>query len=375
MELDKTPVMQQVPFLDLKAGHAQIEREVQEALSAVLDGMDLLHGPNTRAFEAEFAAFCRSRYAVGVGSGTDALYLALRACGVAPGDEVITVSHSFFATAEAILLVGAVPVYIDVDPTTYTMDVNQLEAAIGPRARAIVPVHLYGQMADMEAITTIARRHGLAVVEDASQAPGAQAGGARAGTAGDAAAFSFHPGNVLGAYGEAGAVVTSSRAVADEVRLLRDHGSRQTHEHVEIGLNSQLDELQAAILRVKLRVVDTWIADRIVRAQTYTSLLEGAPVTTPAVPSGNQHVFQHYVIQVGERDRVREALANRGIETEVLYPIPIHLQEAASGSGRTVGDLRVTTALAQRVLSLPMYPTLKVEQLSYVAAGLRDHVV
>lgn len=369
------PAIQQVPFVDLRSQYRAIEGEIKAAIAEVLEGMELMLGPNVRAFEAEFAAYCRARFAIGVANGTDALQLALRACGVAPGDEVITVSHSFFATAEAIMQVGAVPVYVDIDPTTYTMDPSLLEAAISARTRAILPVHLYGQMADMDAITAVARRHGLAVIEDACQAHGAEDRGRRAGSIGDAAAFSFYMSKNLGAYGDAGAVTTNSRAVADQVRLLRDHGSAHKYEHDEVGLNSRLDEIQAAVLRIKLRRLEGWNEQRAECASHYGELLKELPLELPAVRSGTRHVFHLYVIQTAGRDRLREALADRGIAAGIHYPVPIHLQRAAVGNGRVAGDLRVTEAAAGRILSLPMYAELSLGQQRYVAACLRDHLL
>lgn len=361
----------QVPFVDLKAQYRPIRDEIIVAIGESLEGMELLLGPNVRAFEAEFAEYCRARHAIGVANGTDALYLALRACGVGPGDEVITVSHSFIATAEAIVHLGASPVYVDVDPATYTLDPAQLEAAIGPRTRAIVPVHLYGQMADMDPIMAIARQYGLAVVEDACQAHGAEYKGRRAGSIGDAAAFSFYMGKNLGAYGDAGAITTNSRAVAEHVRLLRDHGSRVKYAHEEMGSNSRLDELQAAVLRVKLAYLDEWNARRRDHAQFYAELLADPEIVLPASNPDALHVYHLYVIQVENRERVREALADRGIATGIHYPTPIHRQAASRGIGRVAGALRVTDALAGRILSLPMYPELAPAQLSYIASCLQ----
>jgi dTDP-4-amino-4,6-dideoxygalactose transaminase len=363
----------QVPFVDLRAQYRAIKDDVLAALSEAIEGMELFLGPNVRAFEAEFASFCRSRFACGVGSGTDALYLALKACGVGPGDEVITVPYSFFATAEAICLLGAVPVFIDVDPDTYTMDPSRLRAAIGRRTRAIVPVHLYGQMADMDAIMEIARQHGLAVVEDACQAHGAEEHGRRAGSVGDAAAFSFYMSKNLGAYGEAGAVTTNSRSIAEAVRLLRDHGSARKYEHEELGINSRLDELQAAILRVKLPRLEAWNAKRREHADSYRRLLEDAGVSLPVVRGGATHVYHLFVVRLPERERVRQVLADRGISTGVHYPIPIHRQAAFQRNGcRIVGSLRVSETLSGEVLSLPMFSELEPPQIASVVACLRE---
>ncbi|HLH71976.1 MAG TPA: DegT/DnrJ/EryC1/StrS family aminotransferase [Chloroflexota bacterium] len=361
-----------VPFVDLKAQYATINNEIVKEVMTVLKGMNLLLGPNVTAFETEFAAYCQTQYAIGVGSGTDALHLALRACGVRAGDEVITVSHSFIATAEAIVMVGATPVYVDIDPHTYTMDPAQIEAAISERTRAIVPVHLYGQMADMDAIMAIARHHGLAVVEDACQAAGASDHGRKAGGIGDAAAFSFSPTANLGAYGDGGAVTTNSRAIAEEVRRLRSHGLLAEDECEEMGVNSRLDELQAAILRVKLRHLDRWNDLRRLHAETYRQLLsDSRKLRLPHTRSGASHVYRHYVVQIEDRDYVRQSLGALGIESGVHYPIPIHLQKASEAIGRTVGMLPETLRISQHILSLPMYAELEPEHLSYVAACLR----
>ena len=356
-----------VPFVDLKAQYRSIQDDVRAAFDEVLTGMDFVLGPNLRAFEAEYAAYCQTKYAIGVANGTDALYLALRACGVGPGDEVITVSHSFIATVEAIVQLGATPVYVDVDPETYTLDPERLSAALSARTRAIVPVHLYGQIADMDPIMAFARQHGLAVVEDACQAHGADDQGRRAGSLGDAAAFSFYPSKNLGAYGDGGAVTTNSRAIADHVRLIRDHGSIKKYEHQEMGWNSRLDELQAAVLRSKLGLLDCWNDLRRRHAVRYDELLADLNIGTPKVRAGTRHVYHLYVIQADGRDFGRQMLTDLGIATGVHYPTPIHLQAAAQGIGRIAGDLRVTERMARRVLSLPMYAELEETQLAYVA--------
>lgn len=363
----------QIPFVDLRAQYQALRPEIVAAIEDVLGGMQLAGGPNTRAFEAELAAYCGVEHAIGVGSGTDALYLALRACGIGPGDEVITVSNTFFATAEAIALLGAVPVYVDVDPETYTLDPSKLEAAIGPRTRAIVPVHLYGQLADMDAIMAVAAAHDLMVVEDACQAHGARDHrGRRAGSIGDAAAFSFYMSKNLGAYGEGGAVTTRSANIANAVRLIREHGAPRKYEHEVVGVNSRLDEIQAAVLRIKLRHLDVWNDRRRAHAAAYDAMLRvsGAPAQPPALPDGQQHVFHLYVVEVDERDRVRDELAERGIATGVHYPIPIHRQQASHGLGRVAGDLAVTERAAERILSLPMYPELTPAQIEHVVSCL-----
>lgn len=362
----------QVPFADLKAQYRAIQRDVLTTILETLDGMELTLGPTVRAFETELAAFCRARHAIGVGSGTDALYLALRACGIRRGDEVITVALSSIATAAAIVHLGAVPVFVDVDAATYTLDPSLLEAAIGERTRAIVPVHLYGQLADMDAIVRVAQRHGLVVVEDASHAPGAEDRGRRAGSIGDAAAFSLGVSANLGAYGDAGAVTTNSRAISEEIRLLRDHGAAGEHEHKEMAVNSRLDEVQAAILRVKLQSLEAWTERRRLHAASYARLLSQPNVQLPRSRPRTDHAYHLYVVQVNGRDRVRQALVDRGVAAHVHYPVPIHRQPAAAGVSRISGDLRVTDAVAARVLSLPIYPELEPQQLAYVASCLEE---
>jgi dTDP-4-amino-4,6-dideoxygalactose transaminase len=364
--------MMEIPFVDLKAQYRSIRDQIIDGFDESLQGMQLLLGPNVRAFESEFAEFCQARHAIGVANGTDALYLALRACGIGEGDEVITVSHSFIATAEAIVNLGAVPVYVDVDPNTYTLDPAKLPAAIGPRTRAIIPVHLYGQMADMDPIMKIAQRYGLVVIEDACQAHGAEYKGRRAGSIGDAAAFSFYMGKNLGAYGDAGAVTTNSRAVADHVRLLRDHGSRSKYEHDEMGYNSRLDELQALVLRVKLPKVNEWNAARRQHADTYRRLLADADISVPKEAAPGQHVYHLFVIETDDRDHVRQALDDRGIATGIHYPVPIHLQPASRDVGRVVGSMKVTERISSRILSLPMYAELEDAQLDYIANCIRS---
>ncbi|HET7035659.1 MAG TPA: DegT/DnrJ/EryC1/StrS family aminotransferase [Thermomicrobiaceae bacterium] len=367
--------LSQIPLVDPRAQYAPLKDQILEGIAGTLDSMHLLLGPNVAAFETEFARYCGARFAIGVANGTDALCMALRACGVRPGDEVITVSHSFIATAEAIVILGAIPVYVDVDPATYTLAPAALEAAIGPKTRAIIPVHLYGQMADMDSIMAVAEQYGLVVIEDACQAHGATYQGRRSGSIGDAAAFSFSVDKNLGAYGDAGAITTNSRAVAENLRMLRDHGSRSAYDHELMGLNSRLDELQAFVLRVKLPYLDEWNAARRRHAQTYGELLADSSLILPAQADYGQPVYHRYVVQTEERERARELLTAHGIATGIHYPAPIHQQEAARGLGRVAGDLRVTEWLARRVLSLPMYAELQPEQLERVAANLRRATV
>ena len=361
----------QIPFVDLKAQFGPLKVEVMQALEDCLDSMHLFLGPNTQAFEQEFATYCGTSHAIGVGNGTDALHLALRAVGVGAGDEVITVAHTFFATVEAIFMAGARPVFVDIDPITFTMDASQLEAKITPRTKAIIPVHLYGRLANMDAIMAIARRHDLRVVEDAAQAHGAEAGGRRAGAIGDLGCFSFYFSKNLGAYGEGGAVVTADPELARRVRLLRDHGSEVRYHHDLMGFNARLDEVQAAILRIKLRHLDAWNEQRQRHALSYDEALADAGVQRPNLPADRSHVYHLYVVRCEQRDEVKEALARQGIGTGIHYPIPVHLQVASRSLGYKPGDLPETESAAQTILSLPMYPELTDEQIGYVAGAVR----
>jgi dTDP-4-amino-4,6-dideoxygalactose transaminase len=361
----------QIPLVDLSAQYQPLKSEVMRAIEGVLGSMELFLGPNTGAFEEEFAAYCGSRFCIGVANGTDALHLALRAAGVGAGHEVITVAHTFFATAEAIVSAGARPVFVDIDPCRYTIDVEQIEARISPRTRAIMPVHLYGRMCDMDPILDIAERHGLAVIEDAAQAHGAEYNGRRAGSLGTLGCFSFYYSKNLGAYGEAGAVTTSDPGLAARIRRLRDHGSDKRYNHLEFGTNSRLDEIQAAILRVKLRYLDNWNRLRREHAAMYAELLADSGVTLPELPGDLSHVYHLYVIRSRERDGLQRALKQRGVSTGIHYPVPVHLQEAATSFGYVRGDLPRTEQAAREVLSLPMYAELSDAQISYVAEQIR----
>jgi dTDP-4-amino-4,6-dideoxygalactose transaminase len=341
------------------------------AIEDVFDSMHLFLGPQLHAFEEEFAAYCGARYCAGVGNGTDALHLALRAAGVGPGDEVITVAHTFFATTEAIVMAGATPVFVDVHPETYLMDVSQVEQRVTPRTRAILPVHLYGQMVDMDPLMDLARRHNLVVIEDAAEAHGAEYRGRRAGSIGHLACFSFYYSKNLGAYGEAGAVTTSDPDLAHRVALLRDHGSEQRYHHSEYGFNSRMDEIQAAVLRVKLRYLDEWNARRREHAATYARLLADTRLVLPCVAPERSHIWYVYVIRTDDRDGVCQKLADRDIGSGIHFPIPIHLQPACRSLGYVEGDLPDTERVAGEILSIPMYPELTEAQMEYVAAALR----
>jgi dTDP-4-amino-4,6-dideoxygalactose transaminase len=361
---------ERIPLVDLGAQLRPIRQEILDAVAGVLDSSRLFLGPNTAAFEEEFAAYSGATHAIGVGNGTDALHLALRAAGVRPGDEVITVSHSFFATAEAIAMAGAQPVFVDVEPRTLTMDPSRIADRITPRTRAIMPVHLYGQVSDMDAIMAVANQHGLMVIEDACQAHGAEYGGRRAGAIGHMGCFSFYFSKNLGAYGEAGAVLTSDTKLAGRLRSLRNHGSETRYLHETLGVNARIDEIQAAILRIKLRHLDAWNERRRVHARRYDLLLSESAVRRPYLPKDRSHVFHLYVIRASQRDDLRAALAEEGVETGVHYPVPIHLQPAARAYGYSEGDLPVTEQAAREVLSLPMYPELTDAHLQRVASAV-----
>lgn len=359
-----------VPFLDLTAQYAAIKQEVHQRLDAVLDSASFILGKQVEEFEEAFSRFVDSRYAIGVANGTDALTITLKALGIGPGDEVITAANSFVATAEAIVHAGARPVFVDIEPETYTLKIPEIKSKITGRTRAIVPVHLYGQPADMDALVRLARSHNIRIVEDAAQAHGAKYRTRMAGAFGDAACFSFYPGKNLGAYGDAGAVVTNDLEIAQTVRKLRDHGGIQKYQHDLVGYNSRLDTLQAAILLVKLRYLEQWNGMRQHHAQLYTKLLSGVPgIIPPSVREGSTHVYHLYVVRVtrGSRDALRQYLQERGIATGIHYPTPLHLVPAFSYLGYKEGDFPLAEACAKEIVSLPIYPELKPEQIAYVA--------
>jgi dTDP-4-amino-4,6-dideoxygalactose transaminase len=363
-----------VPLVDLHAQYRTIKQEITTAFEDVLETMQLFLGPQTRAFEDEFAAYCNCRYGVGLSSGTDALTLALRACGIGSGDEVITVSNTFIATVEAVALAGALPVFVDIDPGTYTMDHRQLDAALTSRTRAILPVHLYGHPVDMQHVLDFARLHGLRVIEDASQAHGATYRGKRVGSLGDIGCFSLYYSKNLGAYGEAGICVTNNDELAETLRVLRDHGSRVRYRHELLGVNARLDEVQAAVLRVKLRYLEQWNAARQSHAMAYTRQLQDVVEAVPGAQSWGTHVYCYYVVQVPQRDHLRMRLEQEGIGTNIHYPTPIHLQPACAKYGSGRGALPVTEAVSQRILSLPMYPELTDEQIQLVINAVKKTI-
>jgi dTDP-4-amino-4,6-dideoxygalactose transaminase len=363
-----------VPFVDLQAQYQSIGPEIDRAVQDSLRRADFILGHEVSEFEDEFAAYCEASHAVGVDSGTSALELALRACGIGEGDEVITAANTFIATALAISYVGARPVLVDVDPRTCNIDPRLIESAITARTRAIMPVHLYGQPADMDPIMDIARRHDLVVIEDACQAHGARYKGRRAGSTGHAAAFSFYPAKNLGAAGDGGMVVTSDPRIAESVRLLRNYGSREKYHHDLRGFNRRLDTLHAAILRVKLRYLDQWNQARRTHAALYSRLLADIEaVVLPAQIADAESVFHLYVVQVDKRDDLMQALHHRGVSTGIHYPVPIHLQPAYRDLGYGPGDFPITEGMAERIVSLPMYPELEHEMIEYVCRSLVEH--
>jgi len=363
-----------IPLVDLRAQYASIKAEIDQAIQRVVESGRFILGEEVQAFEEEFAAFCNAQYAVGVASGTAALHLALLACGVGPGDEVITTPFTFIATAEAINYTGAKPVFVDIDPQTHNINPRHLEAAITERTRAIIPVHLYGYPADMAPIMEIAQRHDLWVIEDAAQAHGAEYKGQRVGTIGHLSCFSFYPAKNLGAYGDAGAVVTNDATLAEKVRLLRDHGRQEKYVHLMRGFAYRLDALQAAILRVKLRHLEEWNRRRRERAYLYRELLSDIPLKMmpPEETAGTRSVYHMFVVRTSRREEVRAHLRSQGIETGVHYPLPLHLQPAYRDLGYHKGDLPASEEAAREVLSLPMYPELTREQMEQVARALQS---
>ena len=361
-----------VPFLDLKAQYQSIKAEIQQALNRVLDSGTFILGEEVKAFEEEFAAYCHARFAIAVNSGTSALHLALLAAGIGPGDEVITVPFTFVATAAAVLYTGARPVFVDIDPRSFTIDCTQIESAITPRTKAILPVHLYGQPADMDPMLEIARRHGLPVIEDAAQAHGAEYKGRRVGSIGDLGCFSFYPGKNLGAYGEGGMVVTNDLEYARTICMLRDWGQEHKYQHVLKGYNYRMDGLQGAVLRVKLGHLETWTEARRAHAARYDQLLTDSGVQTPAVLPSCRHVYHIYAVRTTQRDALQQALQAGGIQTGIHYPIPVHLQPAYADLGYRAGEFPHSEAAAREVLSLPMFPELTPELQDRVASGVRQ---
>jgi len=363
-----------VPMVDLRAQYLRIQETIDEGVARVVASTRFIGGEDCRLFEQEFAAFCGAQHAVGVANGTDALAIALRAYGVGPGDEVVTVANTFIATGEAILLNGARPVFVDVDEASFTMDPGALEGAITPRTKLILPVHLYGHPANMDAIGAVAGRHGLPVLEDAAQAHGAEVAGRRAGSLGHAACFSFYPGKNLGAYGDAGMVTTNDADFAARVRQIANHGGGTTkYDNVVLGTNSRLDTLQAAVLRAKLPHLERWTAERLERARAYTRLLDvAAGVVLPREQAWGRSAWHLYTLRVADRDALQSHLTARGIATAVHYPRPIHLQPAMAAADGQPGDLPVSERLSREVIQVPLYPELPLESVERIAREIRS---
>ncbi len=363
--------MPNVPFLDLRAQYESIRDEVQAALREVCESCRFTHGPQVEAFERSFAAYCETEHCAAVNSGTSALHLAMRCLGVGPGDEVITVPMTFVATVWAISYVGATPVFVDIDPTTRTMDPTQLADAVTPKTKAILPVHLYGQPADMASILQIADRYGIPVVEDAAQAHGAKIGGRRVGSLGRIGCFSFYPGKNLGGYGEGGALVTNDPAIAETARMLRDHAQQERYRHETIGYNYRMDGFQGAVLDVKLRRLDEWNAARRRHASSYRRrLADISSLTLPAEAPDTESAWHLFVIESDRRDLLSRRLSARHIDTGLHYPVPVHLQPAYAHLGLRPGSFPASERLANRCLSLPMYAELTEQQIETVCSAV-----
>jgi dTDP-4-amino-4,6-dideoxygalactose transaminase len=361
-----------IPLVDLKAQYVSIKSEIDAAIQRVVDNTSFILGKEVTDFEEAFASYVGAKGAIGMASGTAALHLALLACGVGLGDEVITTAHTFIATAEAISHTGARPVFVDIDPQTYNIDPKQVEDAITPRTKAILPVHLYGQPASMESLLDIAQRHNLWLIEDAAQAHGAEYKGQRCGSIGHLACFSFYPGKNLGAYGDAGAVTGNDEALLAKVRKLRDHGRTSKYEHDEIGFGERLDALQAAVLGAKLPHLEGWIEARRAHARLYNELLADCDVVTPYESPEVRHVYHLYVIRTPRRDMMLAHLKSQGIAAGVHYPIPLHWQPAYLKQGYGDVSLPITERVASEVVSLPMYPELSDEQIAYVVQAVKE---
>lgn len=361
-----------IPFVDLGSLHSEIAGELREVFDRVLCNSSFVLGPEVQKFEADFAAYTGTAHCVAVNTGTAALHLALASMDVGPGDEVITVSHTFIATAEAISAVGARPVFVDIDPVSFAMDPTLLEAAITSKTRAIIPVHIYGQTADMDPILEIANRHGIPVLEDACQAHGAEYKGRRAGSLGRAGCFSFYPGKNLGACGEGGAVTTDDAELARRIRMWRDHGSEKRYVHAFPGLNMRMEGIQGGILAVKLKYLDKWNDERRAAAAAYSSELAGSSITPPTEMAYGRHVYHLYVIQSDMRESLRERLTAAGIESGLHYPTPLHLQEAYKSLGYNKGDFPVTEKLVSKILSIPIYPGIRPNAIEKIVSELAE---
>lgn len=360
-----------IPLVNLRKQYAPLKDEILSGIAQVFEGMMLFLGENVQALEKEFAQFCGASYGVGVSDGTAALQILLRAMDIGPGDEVITVSHTFIATVEAILLVGAKPVFVDIDPVTYLMDVSQVEAMITPNTKAILPVHLYGQMVDMDPLLRLATKYKLRIIEDACQAHGAEYHGRKAGSIGDAAAFSFYYSKNLGAYGEGGFITTNDPELYRRVRMIRDHGSERRYYHDLVGMNARLDEIQAVVLRAKLPHLTEWNHLRRAHASLYDQLLRDFQAITPVERAGNTHIYHLYVIRISRRDELQAWLKEHNIFTGIHYPIPNHLQPSMRFLGYKPGDIPVTEQIVPEIISLPMFAELTDEEIKAVVDSIK----
>lgn len=368
--------MVKIPLVDLKAQYSSIKEEVDEAVHRVIERGEFILGPEVKALEEEVAAYCNTKLAIGVASGTDALHLALLACGIKPGDEVITTPFTFIATAEAITRCGAVPIFSDIDPGTYNLAPAQIEGKITPRTKAIIPVHLYGQPANMEPILELGRQYNLKIIEDCAQALGAEYKGKKVGSMGDAGCLSFFPSKALGAYGDGGMIVTGEAKIADTADLLRKHGARSSYYYLMHGFNSRLDSIQAAVLRVKLKYLDEWNELRRDKARLYAQMLsQMGDIEPPYVEKDCLSSFNYYTIRLRnrriDRDELRKYLASEGIQTSVYYPLSLHLQEVYKSLGYKAGDFPASELAQEQVLSLPMYPELGEKRIEEIAVAIR----
>lgn len=362
-----------IPLLDLKAQYQSIKKEIDDKIHEVLETSNFILGENEKKFEEEFAKFCDAKYAVGVGNGTDALYLALRACGIKAGDEVITSPFTFIATAEAITLNGAKPVFVDIDADTFNIDVEKIEKAITNKTKAIIPVHMFGQSAYMDRVLEIAKKHNLIVIEDAAQAHGAKHNDKKIGSMGIAGTFSFFPAKNLGAYGDAGMIVTNDEKVFELAKMLRDHGRKEKYIHLMEGVNSRLDEIQAAILRVKLVHLNDWNSLRQKKAKIYNNILKDIKnISLPKKIEESESVYYFYPIRTERRDELKKYLEENGIGTGVHYPVPLHLQPAYEYLGYKEGDFAEAEKAAKEILSLPAYPELKEEEQLYITEKIKE---
>ncbi len=362
-----------VNILDLKGQYKVIRSDVNKAIKKIIDSQEFVLGKELQLLEEEIAQYCNTKYAVGVASGTDALVVSLMALGIKPGDEVITTPFTFFASAEAVSLVGATPVFVDIDPKTYTIDPALIASKITKRTKAIIPVHLYGQCCDMDPIIAIAKKHNLKIVEDCAQSIGAAYKGKKSGSMGDLGGLSFYPSKNLGAYGDAGMVVTNDKQLFETLKILRVHGSRGGYLHLMIGINSRLDNIQAAVLRVKLKHIDSWLEARREKARFYNDHLKGLPITVPYVPSYNVHTYHQYVIRPNANlEAFMSFLIKSGIETRTYYPVPLHLQECYRSLKYKKGDLSESEKASLETCAIPVYPELNKKEMNYIVEKIRE---